>query len=129
MIMDQMPHLFPTGTGTVKRYTYARQVGSTAFRIPPRDRVPHSQALVAQIQSAEQQATTQVAVQPAAEKPKGVVLDFQSDPKFKLQLKSLESDRSGIELRNSRVDASGVMHATVFVPDGKVGLFVRKFEA
>jgi len=41
----------------------------------------------------------------------------------------LESDRSGIELRNSRVDHNGVMHATVFIPDGKVGPFVSKFEA
>lgn len=127
--MDQLPHLFPRETGTVERYTYARQVGSAEFRVPPRDRVPHSQSLVTQLESAEQQAKTQVAAQPTAEKPKGVVLDFQSDPKFKLQLKSLESERSGIELRNSRVDSSGVMHATVFVPDGKVGLFVRKFEA
>lgn len=127
--MDQLPHLFPSETGTVERYTYARKVGSTEFRVPPRDRVRHSQSLVTQIQSAEQQATAQIAARPSAEKPKGVVLDFQSDPKFKLQLKSLESDRSGIELRNSRVDASGVMHATVFVPDGKVGLFISKFEA
>jgi len=127
--MDRLPHLFPRETGTVERYTYARPVGSTEFRVPPRDRVPHSQSLVTQIQSAEQQAATQVAARPTTEKPKGVVLDFQSDPKFKLQLKSLESDRSDIELRNSRVDASGVMHATVFIPDGKVGLFVRKFEA
>lgn len=127
--MDQLSHLFPRETGTVERYTYARQVGSAEFRVPPRDRVPHSQSLVTQLESAEQQVKTQVAAQPTAEKPKGVVLDFQSDPKFKLQLKSLESERSGIELRNSRVDSSGVMHATVFVPDGKVGLFVRKFEA
>ena len=35
--------------------------------------------------------------------------------------------RSGIELRNSRVD-DDVMHATVFVPGNKVGLFVRRFE-
>lgn len=128
--MDQLPHLFPRATGTVERYTYARPVGSAEFRVPPRDdRVQHSQSLVTQLQSAEQQAKTQVAAQPTVEKPKGVVLDFQSDPKFKLQLKSLESDRSGIELRNSRVDANGIMHATVFIPDGKVGLFVRKFEA
>lgn len=127
--MDQLPHLFPRETGTVERYTYPRQVGSTDFRVPPRDRAPHSQALVTQIQSAEQEAISQVAARPDAEKPKGVVLDFQSDSRFKLQLKSLESDRSGIELRNSRVDANGVMHATVFIPDGKVGLFIRKFEA
>ncbi len=126
--MDQLPHLFPRETGTVAGYTYPRKVVTT-FDAPPRDRVPHSQSLVTQIQSAEQQAKTQAITQPAVEKPKGVVLDFQSDPKFKLQLKSLESDGHGIELRNSRVDSSGVMHATVFIPNGKVGLFVRKFEA
>lgn len=126
--MDQLRHLFPRETGTVERYTYARQVGSTEFRAPPRDRVPHSQSLVTQLESAEQQAIAQVAARPTAAKPKGVVFDFQSDPNFKLQLKSLESQRSGIELRNSRVDSSGVMHATVFIPDGKVGLFVSKFE-
>ena len=127
--MDQLPHLFPRETGTVERYIYPQQVGSTEFRVPPRDRIPHSQSLVTQIQSAEQQAAKQVAAQPSIEKPKGVVLHFQSDPGFKLQLKSLESDRSGIELRNAFVDANRVMHATVFIPDGKVGLFVRKFEA
>lgn len=126
--MDQLLHLFPRETGTVIGYTYTRKVVTT-FDAPPRDRVPHSQSLITQIQSAEQQAKLQVAAHPAAEPPKGVVLDFLSDPKFKLQLKSLESDRSGVELRNSRVDAKGVMHATVFVPDGKVNLFVRKFEA
>lgn len=127
--MDQLPHLFPRETGTVERYIYAQNVGSSEFRVPPRDRVPHSQSLVTQVQLAEQQARSQAAAHPTAEKPKGVVLDFQSDPRFKLRLKSLESAGSGVELRNSRVDASGVMHATVFIPDGKVGLFVRKFEA
>ena len=127
--MDQLPHLFPRETGTVKPYTYAQKVGSSEFRVPPRDRVPHSQSLVEQIESAEQQAAMLLLAQPATAKPKGIVLDFQSDPTFKLRLKSLESEGSGIELRNARVDANGVMHATVFVPDGKVGLFVRKFES
>jgi|GEM_PF-1140411 len=127
--MDQRPHLFPRETSTVKPYTYAKPVGSSEFRIPPRDRVPHSQSLVAQIESAEQQAAAQVAAKPTAEAPNGIVLEFQSDPNFELRLKSLESEGSGIELRNARVDSNGVMHAAVFIPNGKVGLFVRKFEA
>ena len=127
--MDQRPHLFPRDTGTVKLYTYARPVGSSEFRVPPRDRVPHSQSLVAQIEYAEQQAASQVAAKPTAEEPSGIVLEFQSDPNYELRLKSLESEGSGIELRNTRVDSNGVMHATVFIPNGKVGLFVRKFEA
>ena len=56
------------------------------------------------------------------------MLDFQSDPKFKLQLESLEIRKSGVELRNSRITGE-VMHATVFVPEGKLGVFVRKIEA
>jgi hypothetical protein len=126
--MDQLRHLFPRETGTIARYTYPHDIVTT-FDAPPRDRVPHSRLLIDQIQSAEQQANEQIVSHPHVEKPKGVVLEFQSDPTFKLRLKSLESARSGIELLNSRVDASGVMHATVFIPDGKVGLFVRKFEA
>lgn len=128
--MDQRPHLFPRETGAVKLYTYAKPVGSSEFRVPPRDRVPHSQSLVTQIESAEQQAAAQVAAKPnAAEAPNGIVLEFQSEPNFELRLKSLESEGSGIELRNARVDSNGVMHAAVFIPNGKVGLFVRKFEA
>ncbi len=128
--MDQRPHLFPRETGTVKPYTYPRMGGSSKFSVPPRDRIPHSQSLVAQIKSAEQQAAAQVAAKPTtAEAPTGIVLEFRSDPNFELRLKSLESEGSGIELRNARVDSNGVMHAAVFIPNGKVGLFVRKFEA
>ena len=128
--MDQRPHLFPRETSTVKPYTYAKPVGSSEFRVPPRDRVLHSQSLVTQIKSAEQQAVARVAAKlSAAEAPNGIVLEFQSDPSFELRLKSLESEGSGIELRNARVDSNGVMHAAVFIPNGKVGLFVRKFEA
>ena len=46
--MDQLPHLFPRETGTVERYTYARPVGSSEFRVPLRDRASHSQSLVTQ---------------------------------------------------------------------------------
>jgi hypothetical protein len=128
--MDQRPHLFPRETSTVKPYTYAKPVGSSEFRVPPRDRVLHSQSLVTQTKSAEQQAAARVAAKPsAAEAPNGIVLEFQSDPSFELRLKSLESEGSGIELRNARVDSNGVMHAAVFIPNGKVGLFIRKFEA
>lgn len=49
--MEQRPHLFPRETSSVKLYTYAKPVGSSEFRVPPRDRVPHSQSLVAQIEN------------------------------------------------------------------------------
>lgn len=127
--MDGFKDLFPRNTASTEKYIYAGPRGGGEFELPPRDdRVGHGSKLVTEIRAAVQAAKDELATQPEHEKPKGVCLDFQSDPGFKLQLDSLESRRSGIELRNSRTDKDGVMHGTVFVPDGKVGNFVRKFE-
>ncbi|MFO0869467.1 MAG: S8 family peptidase [Pirellulales bacterium] len=81
------------------------------------------------VEGAAQQAAQDAIQTPPADRPKGFALDFASAPGFKLKLESLEIRRSGVELCSSRIDATGVMHATVFVPEGKAGLFVRKFEA
>ncbi len=126
--MSQFRHLFPRDTATTNRYIYPRSVGSSQFNVPPRDRSLHSSSLIDQLKSAKQQQANQTDGLQGSAPPKGIVIEFQSDPSFKLQLKSLESERSGIELRNSRVDACGVMHATVFIPEGKLNFFLRKFE-
>ena len=96
------------------------------FLTPPRDRVPHAETLIEAIRTAEQEVRTAAEEARPEEHPRGISLEFRSDPEFKLQLKSL--DASGIELRNART-TDGVMHATVFVPEGKLGSFVRKLEA
>ncbi|MCA9091331.1 MAG: S8 family peptidase [Planctomycetaceae bacterium] len=126
--MGPLRHLFPQKTASTEAYTYPRIVVSTEFKTPPRDgRVKHATSLIAQLQAAETMAEQQTAGLPEEEKPKGVTLDFSSDPAFKLQLEALDIRRSGIELCSSRMDGE-VMHATVFVPDGKLGIFVRTFE-
>ncbi len=56
-----------------------------------------------------------------------MVLEFASDPNFELMLKRLESESKGIELRNSRVDSDHSMKASVFVPEGQIGYFVKRF--
>jgi hypothetical protein len=127
-LMTRFRHLFPTGTPTQERYTYAKKVRSD-FSTPPRDDRPgHGNRLIQEIRVAEQHAQTVAAQQPDEQKPKGVVLEFFSDPGFKLQLQSLDVRQSGIELCNSRIEDE-VMHATVFVPEGKVAIFVRRLEA
>ncbi|HUE17730.1 MAG TPA: S8 family peptidase [Planctomycetaceae bacterium] len=127
--MDELRHFFPRNTAATEQYTYAKPVRGGDFKVPPRDdRVGHASQLVQNIQSAEQEANAATAAIAPEERPKGVVLDFCSDPGFKLQLTSLEVRQSGIELRNART-IGDVMHGTVFVPEGKVGVFVRKFEA
>ncbi len=126
--MDELRHLFPKDTAASEKYVYGRVVGGGEFKLPPRDdRVGHGTRLIHEIQAAEQGAGAAPADQPKENLPKGIVLDFCSDPGFKLQLKSLEMRQSRIELRNSRT-VDDVMHATVFVPEGKVGVFVKKFE-
>ena len=96
--------------------------------IRDRDRIPHGKKLVQEISAVEADSESEKANTEFEEKPAGITLDFISDPGFKLYLDGLEQRRSKIELRNSRIDGD-VMHATVFVPDGKIGLFVRKFES
>lgn len=126
--MGPLRHLFPTNTANIEAYTYAGSVGSADFKTPPRDgRVKHATSLITQLQAAETTVKKQTAGLPEEERPKGVTLDFSSDPAFKLQLEALDIRRSGIELCSSRMDGE-VMHATVFVPDGKLGIFVRTFE-
>src|SRR3990167_5504000 len=127
--MADFEHLFPKNTASIEQYKYPRKVSGGEFKVPPRDdRVGHGQQLAQQVLAAENAVQEHAKELPEEERPKGVVLDFQSDPGFKLQLESLETLRSGIELRNSRM-VGDVMHGTVFVPEGKVGIFVRKFEA
>lgn len=127
--MAELRHLFPPDTVHTEQYTYPRRPGGSEFAVPPRDdRQLHARLLIQQIQEADQQAQSEAASRPMQVRPKGKTLNFQSDPDFKLQLQSLELRKSGIELLNVRV-ADQVMHATVFIPEGKIGIFVRKFEA
>lgn len=126
--MDELRHLFPKKTAATEHYTYPRKVRTGEFKVPPRDRVAHSAKLIKELCAAEQQAREVSEDNQQGENPKGDVFHFQSNPEFKLWLQSLESRQSKIELRNSRI-VDGVMHATVFVPQGKVASFVRKFEA
>ena len=127
--MPPFRHLFPSGTAKTERYTYAKGGGGAEFVVPPRDDRPtHGGRLIKDVEIAAALARQAVGQKPGVEEPKGFVLEFSSDPGFKLKLESLEMRGSGIELCSSRVDDE-VMHATEFVPQGKVSLFVRKFEA
>lgn len=124
--MAQHPHLILRDTGTTESYTSTSGGGGAPFSTPPRDdRRRHGTALVTSLQAAAADAAAEVA--DAEEKPEGVTLEFESDPGFKLKLESLERQQSGIELLNVR-RVGEKMFATVFVPEGKVSLFVRIFE-
>lgn len=123
--MKRFSHIILRNTAEIEKYT-ATGGGSGQFHTPPRDgRVEHGGRLVAQVQQAEKEASSEAS--DMEKKPQGVTLEFQSDRGFKLKLESLERQRSGIELLNVRYN-DGVMYATVFVPEGKIPILVRTFE-
>lgn len=126
--MAPLPHLFPQNSGVAEPYQYPHKVRGGDFAVPPRDRAPHAANLTTQIEEAVAADTEQRAAQPRSTPPRGIVLDFRSDPGFKLKLESLELRASGIELRSARLDEEGVMHASVFVPEGKTTIFIRRLE-
>ena len=125
--MAEFKHLFPQNTSKREDYKYGGSNAPIEFNTPTRDRIPHSKKLVEEISAAEADAALRSKANPSEEQPAGVTLDFVSDPGFKLHLQGLEMRRSGVELRNSRTDGN-IMHATVFVPETKVGLFIKRFE-
>ncbi|TWU49474.1 S8 family peptidase [Rubripirellula reticaptiva] len=129
--MATLPHLFPQETVKTEEYVYPREVrGGPTFNSPPRDRIPHSDDLISQLNSLE--ATDDVSgEEPSVDRSNslsGKVLEFSGACGFDLKSDSLGFRPSGIELRSVRRDREGTMHATVFVPDGKMGFFVKRCE-
>jgi hypothetical protein len=84
--MDDLRHLFPRDTARSETYTSPLR-GRDNLRLPPRDdRAGHGKRLVREILAAESQVREHTADRPKERRPKGVVLDFCSDPGFKLKL-------------------------------------------
>lgn len=125
--MDRLAHLVLHDTATAEPYI-STSGGSGPFPTPPRDdRAAHGNRLNTQLTQAEANAESQRSGLASDYVESGIALEFLSDPSFKLKLDSLERQRSGIELLNSRIEDS-VMRATVFVPHGKLTQFARLFE-
>lgn len=125
--MEPLRHLFPSVRDAAESYQYPHDVRGGSFDVPPRDRIPHAETLATQVRAAESASLAGPSPEEHAA-PEGLVLDIRSDPGFKLKLDSLEYRQSGIELRSARTDAAGMMHASVFVPQGKTSFFIKRFE-
>ena len=59
----------------------------------------------------------------------GIDLAFESEPNFPLKFESLDLTRSGIELCSVKTLRDNRTQATVFVPDGKLELFLNRITA
>ncbi len=121
--LGNLRHLHLQGRVTTELYVSPNPGGRGTFHMPPRDRQQHGTTLLDQLQDAEAQAALQAQSAPSA----GVNLLFRSEREFQLALQSLEVVNEGIELKCVTEEA-GVTFATVYVPNGKLTYFTRKFQ-
>ncbi|MBI4862484.1 MAG: S8 family peptidase [Candidatus Riflebacteria bacterium] len=112
---------------------HARTLHLPPYAGPP-DRARHSATLLEALAKAERESRgdrdrVDIVVQGAEH---GLYVEFESPAGVELKLDSLEDKRKGIELVAVRIvearDQESVQRATVFVPDGQLKHFVKRFE-
>lgn len=130
--MAQHPHLVvPPHFSSSTDFTSPSSGPRDPFGLPPRTRMQHANALVAQVTEIAPIASQAAEAQREAGivEGNGIYVTFESEPTFELQFESLDVSRSGIELCVVKRLPDERTQATVFVPDGKLGYFLKKIEA
>lgn len=109
---------------------YTRKGAPIVNKIPNRDTRSHAEYLTRKLDEAWQASTSQTAA--IHSERQGSYLDFKSDPKAALVIKSLEDLRSKkvrlMNVREAEEDGETVTYATVYVANNKKGHFVKKLE-
>lgn len=130
------PHLFVQLPASVEPYRSPRRPPETGIPSEPGNRRSHGQTLQAQLMSAsqaaqEQRTASEFSVEGAVP---GIYVSFESFAGLELALESLDP-RQGkthpelVAVREvSDQDGGVVEQATVFIPDGKLGHFLRRIE-
>ena len=122
----RLRHLLVTDTAHTEPYTSPSSARKT-FRVPPRQRYRHGQRLLRQFDDIREEAEDVIEAQKAfgIDAGNGMYIQFGSEPGFDLKFESLEVIRSGIELLAVQ-EMDGKTLATVFVPEGKLNILVKK---
>ena len=126
-------HILVTAAPEAEGFTSRRAGGPKAFARPP-NRIQHSQQLTHALTTAVEEASVRRAVEAAAAPADvGIYVQFQAPAGVELKLESLENKHAGIEVRGvHRTRAAEgeayVETATVFIPEGKVGHFLTRFQ-
>lgn len=130
-------HIFvPTDPLTERYRPHARKI-VTSGPPAPVSRSEHAKALEAALKLAVNEAPARrraAGIEIYGAQP-GLYVQFESQPGVPLDLGSLEAMKQGIELvavttsLTNEEQPRRVELATVFVPDGKVGHFLKRFEA
>jgi hypothetical protein len=128
--MPQYPHFFLKETANTSKFTRRKQKIESEFHLPQiLDRLKHADALKKQLTNinAESYALKEQRQRMQIDATDGICISFLSEQGFDLKFESLDLRKSGMELLAvTRIDDR--WYATVFVPDGKIKLFVKKVE-
>lgn len=133
MAEEKYRHFFIFDSGEAQKYT-SKNKGGSSKKIPLVNRIEHGEKIKRQLQQAWEQAKIINSERKAVSLPtkNGIYLEFESVPDYELATKSLEYQRSGIRLLNTRteaVDGKKINKATVFIPKGKVSYYLKKVQS
>jgi hypothetical protein len=103
--------------------------GSSAIKLPPRDREQHGNTIRQQYETAVAQGVARREQYAAvgAGVADGLYLEFRSSPDFELALDRLQLSKDGIQLLSAFM-RDGAQWSAVFIPDGKVKVFLKRFD-
>ena len=122
--MPQHKHIIIDAPGEQRNYTRPPG-GGGEFLTPPRDRRVHARKLLSDVEQARDHANAH------AEETRHIIhdlcLEIIGEQDYALKIESLEYLPSGIEVRSVK-RLGNQIHATIYVPEGKLANFVRKIE-
>jgi hypothetical protein len=128
--MPQYPHFFLRDTAKTSKFTRPRKKIDTVFCLPPiKDRVGHAEALKSQLQEISRESTALKTLRKRMQIAgrDGIYISFLSGQGFDMKFERLDLRNSGIELL-AVINIDGRWYATVFVPHGKITIFIKKIE-
>jgi len=125
--MTQHRHILLDGTGEARNYTRPPGGGGVAFRPPPQDRTTHARKLLSDVSQAKDDA--EALAESTGHVIRDICLEIIGEQGYPLKAESLENRQvtPPIELLSVR-EQDDTQYATVYVPEGKLGNFLRKIE-
>jgi Subtilase family len=130
----RFPHIIVKTSARTERYTNP-SIDHPEVHLKPRDRQAHGLRLKKQLEAALKVAEERLRQIPREEQvlPGATYIEFESDPGFELNTKSLSDRKHGIELVAVSVpepddEAGAPMRATVLVPEGKETYLMEKID-
>ena len=129
-------HITVARPALTEGYTPTGSARGSAAPPSPADRFGHSRNLIEQMNAAAAEAEARRASQQVDRVEgaiDGIYVQFESTPGFELALTSLEPQYGSVhpEVRSvtiREIDGEDVQYATVFVPEGWIGRFTKRFE-